>query len=299
MHRRDFFKFGHKGLIPKTDWELFLHRVQRLTLCDLKIIDSNLNIAYIELRDNKLIPTLLGICSDHKVAFLYKKLVDQEAVSGRSSLIFDVIEEAIPISISEGECMASFNSLCGDLFRIGYHQFDYVPPNLNLSQWFNNPIFHDERPYYSITSGLLDVEAIFSNQLQGTLGAFGLESTSVLNNTLLNKCIPELFKISQTSEIVELLDSGFWPNELRFDSLYKKITDINLGRVFLGQKGCYLWANRFHLKALPPKKIIPKNKTIFEDDWEFHINPVSLLDLKMLMDPEGIFGYEDEYNENT
>lgn len=298
MQRRDFFKFGKKGIVPKTNWEMFLHRVQRLTFSDIKIIDTELQIACIEIKNPNLAQTLISICADHQVAFIYDKLVDIDSVSGRPILLVKVNNNSTPDFVSEGVCVADFTCLCGDLFEKGFNQFEFVPPELNLSQWFNEPSFHDSRPYYSITSGLMEIDTIFSNAMTARLGGFGLNSNMALGNALLNKSIPELFKISQTFEVTELLGSTVWPDELRFDSLFKNISDINLCRVFLGQRGSYIWGQRFYIKALPPKKISPKNILTSEDEeQEFKINPIDLMELKEIIDPQGIFQYEDEFCE--
>ncbi|NEN74757.1 hypothetical protein F9B74_00230 [Pelistega sp. NLN82] len=296
MDRRSFFKFGRTGLLPQTEWDNFCHRIQRTVKGQFRDITcpmQDYGVAEIYLENSSDIQHIFALCQVYHVTMALAGFIDPEGMYTRPILIVHYACTMNKIEwLSDDICLVQPSVTAGDMLALGFQQFTRVPTSLYIAQWFSNPLYHDCRPFHSFLSGVERIQALFSDGSQAVLGGFGVQDQSALSVPILNRCIPKLFELLQDKEVASFLDKTYWPYEYRLDALEKHFVDINLARVFQGQKARLLWVQAWVIRKIPEDVLyLPSDIQLAQVPEK--LAPIQF-QMKNLFDMDGIFLYDDE-----
>lgn len=303
MDRRSFLHFGRSGVLPKTPWEEFCHRVQRTVsgqFRDISMPENGVGTAEIVIERLEDIQHLYALCKYYDVAIALAGFTQAELVHTRSLLIIHFSSTLNKIEEMGGNaCLAQPSVKVGTLLAKGYQQFARVPRDWSLSQWFASPRYHDVRPHHSFLSGVERISVFFADGEQAVLGGFGVNDRSALSVPILNRCIPNLFELLREDEMERQLEADYWPYAYRLDSLQKKLVDINIARVFQGHQARLLWVQQFVIRKIPEDVLLlveDMDKIPDISDIQQSLERINHR-VKGLFDAEGVFLYDDEVYE--
>lgn len=279
MDRRSFFTH----FMPAQDkWKQFIHRIERSLLqfvqADAVMID-----------DLSKLPHLFKLAQQYEVTLSCYPTA--QTVRPVLQLLFsDRLNTITPIN--DTYAIASPCTTLGQLSQLGYHQFDYLPKELYLWQWFADPCYHRYPTEQLPNTGVERVQVIFANAQEGVLGGFGVNDKLALDLLILNQAVPQLFQIYHQAWVREYEKKGGLP--YRLDALQAGQT--NLARLMLGSR---------QTLVLPTKYVLSKQLSPLENKVFNAVNDVSEVQLaydmqletsvKNAFDELGIFPHLTEY----
>ena len=168
--------------------------------------------------------------------------------------------------------------------------FDATHAHQTLAQWFASPF--DGR---LMRSGIVQAEVLLSDGTLEMLGPFGASGSRPLKSLSLQKKIPRLFELAQSSQAVLCAQCEDWPLRYRLDGLMPQSGNSpNLAWLFQGHGGSLAWLQAIWLQMPMPAAGVTEPLPSLKDS----VDPVAAgraateLDqsIKQTLDPSGVFG---------
>lgn len=300
MDRRSFMQIGRAAVLPQTAWGTFCQRVQRSVQSLVQIVYEHEqgSVAEVTIQRPSDSQHILALCREYKVAMVLAGTTQTHSVIGRDCLIVHLGDKLRQLeAVGDEACLAQPGVLVSQLQERGYQQFARVPSDMNVAQWLSDATYHDCRPYCSFLSGVERLHALFNDGSHAVLGDFGVEDRAALSTPFLNRSIPNLFELLRQYQVECQLESSYWPYTYRLDSLKKKHVEVNLARIFLGQKASLIWAQSLLIRKMPEDVLLlPFAQGVEEPSLDLsvsldHVNGR----VKGIFDEQGLFLYADEW----
>lgn len=164
--------------------------------------------------------------------------------------------------------------------------------SLTVAQWFARPIAGN-----LIQNGILQVEVLLADGTLERLGPFGTKDSAPLKSLSLQRNIPRLFELAQSSDAARCAQCQTWPSRYRLDALMSQVGDSpNLAWLFAGHGGSLAWLQTIWIQTAErflPVQHVSGEQALSEERLDTEVKHASaLLDqsIKQILDPAGVFG---------
>lgn len=170
----------------------------------------------------------------------------------------------------------------------GFSQLADLPDTLNVACWLAQPQYHPYAPQQVQKSGLVHASLLMADGTVGSLGAFGTQNTKPLNTPTLRQLVPQLFQLSQSEAMQQLLRLPAWGAQYRLDALVTE--PVNLAYLLLGHGGHlgvleWVVIQQSELRVPPPLKSPPLSATLQILAQELDAA------VRAAFDPDALFSY--------
>lgn len=168
--------------------------------------------------------------------------------------------------------------------------------SLTVAQWFASPFAGN-----LMQSGIVQAEVLLADGTLELLGPFGAQARTPLRSLSLQKMIPKLFELAQSSEAALCAHCASWPLRYRLDALMPQSGEsLNLAWLFQGHGGSLAWLQTIWLQmpdAVSAKSAIADSLLSTQGGVDKLpsadvIQTANMLDqaIKQTLDPAGVFG---------
>jgi len=164
--------------------------------------------------------------------------------------------------------------------------------SLTVAQWFARPFTGN-----LMQNGILQAEVLLADGTLERLGPFGSKDSAPLKSLSLQKNIPRLFELAQSSDAARCAQCLTWPSRYRLDALMSQAGDSpNLAWLFAGHGGSLAWLQTLWIqtaeRSLPAQQV--SNDQDFSDQRLVaevtHASGLLDQSIKQILDPAGVFG---------
>ena len=196
-----------------------------------------------------------GLCAEYDVAVCLRlDGVSRGAqAGGRACLVIDPIRLQALKRYGEGAHAvwgAQAGCTLGALADAGLTQFADLPTAVTLAQWAAGA--HPAvLPGQTALTGVMGADVLFADGTVETVGGFGTRDTRPLRSQRVQAAVPALFELTRGDDARLLRARPRWPAIARLDALMPPAgqdDDINVARVFLGNRGRHGWVLQWLLR---------------------------------------------------
>jgi hypothetical protein len=145
--------------------------------------------------------------------------------------------------------------------------------------------------------GILQAEVLLADGTLERLGPFGAKDSAPLKSLSVQRDIPRLFELAQSSDAARCAQCQTWPSRYRLDALMSQAGDSpNLAWLFAGHGGSLVWLQTIWIQTAEltlPVQHVCGNQDLSDQRLEAEVRHASgLLDqsIKQILDPAGVFG---------
>lgn len=168
--------------------------------------------------------------------------------------------------------------------------FDATHSHQTLAQWFANPFEGNLK-----RSGIVQAEVLLADGTLEMLGPFGASASRPLKSLSLQKKIPTLFELAQSSQAALCAQCEAWPLRYRLDSLMPQAGgSFNLAWLFQGHGGSLAWLQALWFQTPMHASMVTESLPTLKDSVDPAVVRQAALELdqsiKQTLDPTGVFG---------
>lgn len=129
-----------------------------------------------------------------------------------------------------------------DLEAAGLKRFAHVPGHLTAAAWLADRSLQSWPSGATHMSGVVNACVLLADGTRAVLGPFGEHNHQALDSATLQKLIPAMFELSNSTEAQACREQPLWPARYRLDALLPQPgRTINLSHLLLGHGGDLGW----------------------------------------------------------
>jgi len=246
---RRAFLFGRRAA-SETPWQQFCQQLQRACLGQVvNLGNGTARLAPVNTND---VQHAYRLCEQYDV---------QLALAGTSNtttaqpvLWLDpaiALTRLEPLPDAPMRWYAQAGVTVADLQAAGLTQIAGVPADMTLTAWLAGPASNLCATGSTQDAGVVSLDVLLADGTRATLGAFGEHASEPLRGAVMQRLVPQLFELAQSSDAETCLTQPRWPARLRLDAL--RSNDINLAHLLLGHGGTLAWIHAAVLTAAAPQ----------------------------------------------
>lgn len=249
---RRAFLFGRQR--PRTSWEAFVQRLERGAKGRVQAQHADdaprARFQPFDVDDVRLARTL---CAEFGVA-LHLSGATRSTTAG-SALEVDPSElTGLTQHPGDGRWCAQPGVRLADLVAAGLPQFQDASPHWTLAAWMAQPRMW--LPGATADSGVVGVDALFSDGTVETLGPFGESDLRPLQSAMVQRLVPALFQAASSADGQVCRAAPVWPCFYRLDALRPAPpSGVNLAHLLLGHGGTLAWVESVTLAPGHPRPV--------------------------------------------